>query len=406
VGFLFTPFIARVYGPEAYGSFAVFNTLTINLSLLASLGYEQAVILPKTRTQFHSMVLLNLLIIGFFSIFLFFVLLVLPVEFLKRMDIVSLRPWLPVLPLVILFNVFGQVFTSMGVRHKKFLTNSASRVLSVVGTKGYALLHGILIAPKVTGFILSEIGGKLLYLVWLLRQRTIYRSVLKAFSSRSIKSLKQTAQEFIHYPKFNLPAVWTATLSAQIPIFFILYAFGSKEVGYYSMANMLLFIPLNLVGRSVGTVFLQKATELVHSRNLIEIRTICTNIIYLTLMFCILPSILLFIFSKEFFTIFLGEEWVVSGEMARWLLLYVVIELVALPISSLYRVLRQEKQFLFFNLVAIVIILLSLVIGWTFNDIIALIIFLAIGKSIESLLKIIVIMRILNRKIHANTPDY
>jgi O-antigen/teichoic acid export membrane protein len=37
IGFCFTPFIARLYGPEAYGLFALFVGIANNISPLATL---------------------------------------------------------------------------------------------------------------------------------------------------------------------------------------------------------------------------------------------------------------------------------------------------------------------------------------------------------------------------------
>ncbi len=47
-----TPVIARLYTPEAYGTFATLNALVMNLSLVLTLGYIDAFQLPKSEKDF------------------------------------------------------------------------------------------------------------------------------------------------------------------------------------------------------------------------------------------------------------------------------------------------------------------------------------------------------------------
>ncbi|MGC6531928.1 MAG: oligosaccharide flippase family protein [Flavobacteriales bacterium] len=52
IQFLFMPLLSRIYDPEAYGQFGVFNAVLVVLGTAATLGYNQAFVLPKSETAF------------------------------------------------------------------------------------------------------------------------------------------------------------------------------------------------------------------------------------------------------------------------------------------------------------------------------------------------------------------
>ena len=61
---LLTPFIARVYGPEAYGIYGLFLNLCMNLALVADLGYSNAYALPKDDERMIDLFRGNLILLG------------------------------------------------------------------------------------------------------------------------------------------------------------------------------------------------------------------------------------------------------------------------------------------------------------------------------------------------------
>jgi O-antigen/teichoic acid export membrane protein len=60
IGFAFTPFIARIYGPEAYGVFALFIAVVNNLSPLSTLQFPSGYVATKNDGEFYRIVKITL----------------------------------------------------------------------------------------------------------------------------------------------------------------------------------------------------------------------------------------------------------------------------------------------------------------------------------------------------------
>ncbi|MFY8037042.1 MAG: hypothetical protein ACOVMQ_07740, partial [Cyclobacteriaceae bacterium] len=58
---IITPIITRIYGPEAYGSYSIFNALSTNIALIATLRFPQALMLPAQERDFHILMRVTLL---------------------------------------------------------------------------------------------------------------------------------------------------------------------------------------------------------------------------------------------------------------------------------------------------------------------------------------------------------
>jgi O-antigen/teichoic acid export membrane protein len=400
IGLLFTPFISRIYGPEAYGAFSVFNSLVINISLIVSLGYEQAVIIPERREDFYGLIKLNFILIISFSILISLVLLTIPRPLLEYLNLTLLEEWLLFLPILIALNVLSQVFTTIGVKYKKYINSSGSRVASVIGSKAYALSHGILHLPNVGGFILGELIGKSIFIYGLFRNHTIRMAFLFSIKKIKNKIVKQVAIRYKKYPLYNLPGVWIITLTMQLPIYSLLYYFGTESVGYYSMASMLLFVPLNLFGRSMGTVFIQKASILFNENNLKELKRISLKMTKSMALFSIVPIAIILTFGESIFILLLGSEWQASGLMAKYLCLYLFSELIAFPLGTLFRVLRIEKTYFIYSILSFFITFSLILIGARYNSMYTFVLFIAIARFLDNGLKSFLILKNLEHLQH------
>lgn len=62
VGLMVSPIMSRLYAPAAYGVFTVFNGLVTNVTMVSTLAYPSAFLLPRVRNRFYALVYLNLLL--------------------------------------------------------------------------------------------------------------------------------------------------------------------------------------------------------------------------------------------------------------------------------------------------------------------------------------------------------
>ena len=76
LGFCMTPFIAKVYGPEVYGIFALFIALITTLSPLSTLQFPSGFVATSSKREFRHLVVITFAVIVTGTILLtFFILL-------------------------------------------------------------------------------------------------------------------------------------------------------------------------------------------------------------------------------------------------------------------------------------------------------------------------------------------
>ena len=68
-----SPILTRIYTPEDFGVFALFIGVVGVISVIATLTYEQAIILPKYDKYAINIFMLSLILILFTSIFSFII---------------------------------------------------------------------------------------------------------------------------------------------------------------------------------------------------------------------------------------------------------------------------------------------------------------------------------------------
>lgn len=69
IGFLFTPFIARVYGPEAYGSFALFMAVAGLISTVITFQFPSGYVTISDQTEFYQILKITFILVIIFLVY-------------------------------------------------------------------------------------------------------------------------------------------------------------------------------------------------------------------------------------------------------------------------------------------------------------------------------------------------
>jgi len=77
----------------------------------------------------------------------------------------------------------------------------------------------------------------------------------------------------------------------------------------------------------------------------------------------IIPVLVIFIWGPELFSFVFGKEWVVAGEYAGWMFLWVAFGFSNVPGMILYNIFEKQKQFLFMNSILLLFRSISLFCG-------------------------------------------
>lgn len=353
-----TPILTRLYGPEAYGTFSVFNAVSTNLALLAGLRFSQAMLLPKEELEFQALVRISLFSVTLFSGILFLVLLINPVPILSIFNAEKLAPYSFVIPVSVFLLAANQILGQWQYRLNLFKKSVGLDTSVLIGVRLFNLAYGWTSGGMVLGLVIGDIVGKVagLLLSWLF----IIKNRIRALATPlSYQYLKQTVVKYKQYPLYNLPGVWLLTLSEQLPVFFVASSFGLSGVGYLSLATSMMDLPKRLFAYSVSSVFYKKATDLNRVSHE-ELMSFVLKIVYPLAAVAMIPYATIVVFGQEIFSFAFGNEWLFSGRVAQYLACYYVFELLYISVDSIFYVLRQERKMFFFQAATLATRLLGL----------------------------------------------
>ncbi len=351
LGFIFTPFIARIYGPAVYGLFALFVSITNNIAPVATLQFPAGYVAAKNETEFHNLVRLTFLALVSFTALIFLFTYFFKTPILNFFNADTLAPFAFMIPVYIFFMGLDNILLGWNIRRKEFKRGAISKIFSVLTSKGLTLFWGLLAGPVPLGMI---VGNLLTYpFESLIKLNRSIRNELSVFRKpTSWVSIKATLIDFRIYPYFVTTGMIVNNLSNQLPIYYFSIAFNQAVVGYFALASSLVMMPISIIVTSSTTVFLQKAAE-VHRHQPDQLKGI-VSILYKRFFWLSLIPLVVFAFLSEWiFVILFGEEWRQAGVFASFLAIGAVFSVPANPLSVLFRIMHQERINFVINLIFI-----------------------------------------------------
>ena len=384
ISFITVPILARLFSPEAYGHFAIYNSVTLILTMIVLLGYPNSYVLIKSNEDFRSMALFQLMKVLVTASFILVVVSILG----------YLNPALPriyyFIPFGLLINGFLLVFSNWNVREGLFKLSSQLEGFGGVGLRLTNVLIGWLGSGYVFGLILGELIGKGV-VVGINASLLLKSNPLKINWNR----LKKTLWEWRNYPKYVLPNNLISQFSGQLPIYILAIVFDQKILGYYSMAYTVFSMPIQLFANAIAPVYLKKASD-IYEEGLTALKTFTTKLLSTVNALLIVPFLIVILSSEEIIYVFLGDQWGPTGFIVSVMAFPVFTELTLGPISSVLQVLRKEKSMLGLNILSAGLMtgasLLVLFVYFEFEDIIFLLIAV---RLFSNLVKVFFIYKLL-----------
>ena len=366
LGLLVTPIMSRIYSPESYGLFAVFNSIVNNVSLVSTFVYPSAFILPRLRKRFLALVQLT---VGL-SVVAFVVLLLVVVLFkeplLRWLNAERLGNWLYLVPVtVFLFNI-DVVMGAWYLRTKDFKKRAGVEVASALTGRGLTLGYGGLTHGHVGGLILGDIFSKTVAFFSLLFNG-IHRHLGEVFGAVSWRRVIAVAREYREYPLYVMPTGYLNVVAGQLPIFFLTSTFGTGVVGLYSFSTGLLELPIALIGNAVAPVFMQKAAE-TYQNDPERLKELCLSLYNKLFYLGLLPFGVITVFGDWIFGFVFGKQWVMAGLFTSYLGYYYVFKLAGYATSPVYAVLRRQRLALYGTVLLVVVRAVSLLVGTRTHD--------------------------------------
>ncbi|MFN7491486.1 MAG: lipopolysaccharide biosynthesis protein [Cyclobacteriaceae bacterium] len=347
VQILITPIITRIYGPEAYGTYSIFNAIATNIAMVATLRFPQALLLPPRERDFHILMRVTVVSALATTAITFMAFYFAATPLLKWLGAEKLIDYYFLIPLMVLLISLNQIFGQWQYRLDKFKKSVAIDTGILIGVRVFNLSYGMLAVRNTIGLLLGDMLGKTvgLFFSWRL---IIKEQIRFLFTAVSFEDFWRLVKEYKHYPIFNLPGVWATLFSEQLVVFFVSSHYGVSTLGVLSLAVSMLDLPKRLFAYTVTSVFFKKAVE-VYKSSLEELQTLVLRVMYGLLAACVLPYGLVTAFGEELFTFVFGQDWLLSGKLAQYIAIYCVFELLYISLDSVYYVLRKERKLFAFQ---------------------------------------------------------
>jgi O-antigen/teichoic acid export membrane protein len=137
-----------------------------------------------------------------------------------------------------------------------------------------------------------------------------------------------------------MPAALLNALGQQAPLLLSASLYSLKEAGWLALGLRLIGAPIDLVGVSVGKVYLGRAAE--YSRRSPEaLRAFVWRVMRLLFWVALPPTILLTLFAPPLFAWVFGTAWRTSGEYLQILAPVLLARFVASPIAQTLVIARR-----------------------------------------------------------------
>lgn len=364
IGVLITPVLTRLYAPEAFGTLALFTSMTGIIGVIACLRYELAIMLPENDEEAANLLAVSLLATVAVTALTIPVITLGRPLLLRLLKAPELGPYLWLVPMAVFFAGVFQALNYWNSRTKHFGRLSVVRVVNSgvtyaaklgAGLVGY-LGGGSLIGATLLGSALSttELGRR----IWQDDGAELRRCV-------SIDRIWRCSGRYRKFPFIDSWGALLNTVSWQLPALMLNYFFSATVVGHYSLGLRMLQLPMSLVGGAIGQVYFQRAAE-AKARG--ELGPVVRNTLERLTAIGLFPMLVLGTTGPEVFAFVFGGEWGEAGRYAQVLSVWTFFWFLSSPISTTISVLEKQSFGLACSTAILMTRFVALWIGGTAQD--------------------------------------
>lgn len=380
-----TPFLTRLYTPEAYGYFSFLNAVATNFATFASLGYPLAMVLAPTSKEFYNLMVLSLLLmiiacLIISGVLIFFSNLIIPFPATTDSNVYLLF----LIASCLIFSLMN-IFPRWNAWRNQFRQGASINVLVNIGSRTTSLAIGFFSSYQF-GIIAGELTGKVLGLI-----ANLKINFFKEWND--IKELVRKEEiilvlkKYKDYPRYILTSNYLSGVIGQIPIFIFPFFFEVNILGSYSLAIGMLSLPVLLISVPLSTVFLKKISDL-KQKDEHQVSVFVERLFKGLALISILPFVVLTVWAPDLFMLIFGQQWERAGFFASILAFYGMFEFLQVSLQGTMLVHKKEKALFRYSLFQVALILMLFLPGILRNEPVEAILGYTVARVIGSLVMI------------------
>jgi lipopolysaccharide exporter len=361
---LAAPLLGHLYSPSEFGTFALYISISTIIGSVASWRYSQAIMLPAENAEAKILAYLSLSIVLVMSCIAALALLTCGSQFISLFDISGDAKWIYFIPFGVFLLGINDILNVINARMTAFKRIAVSNV-------GNAITHNTI---KVTcGFIGSSFGLILGQIVGqIVANLILMKGYLVSFATGTkeeglLEQMLVVSRRYSKFPKYQVIATFLNRAAVQMPPLVLAVFFTHADVGKYYFSVRLLGIPIIVVGRAVGNVFFQKASELKNEEG--DYRSVVKRTFVAMLLIALIPMVVLGVSAPHLFSFVFGERWYDAGIYAQILAPYYMLMFAVSPLTDSLIVSEKQEFNMLMQILNVVLVGSGLIVGGMTGDI-------------------------------------
>jgi len=332
-----SPILTRIYTPIDFGIVALFMAIVATFGSIANGRYELAIMLPKSEEDAINLFALTLIITTTISLILLVAILFLDEKIALWLGNKEIKFWLYFVPITIFFVGLFNSLNEYNTRKKNYKDIAKSKVIKSIVLATVQLSIGF-IKQGATGLISGQILAQMFANLKLLKNVIRDKALIEKISFNSIKA---QAKRYIKFPKYSLGGVIAGSLSIHFVEILISSFFSVATLGFYTLVQKILGLPMSLIGGSIGQVFYQEATQEKHKsgKAIIIYKKTFKKLSILSVLF----FGFLYFSVEDIFTFVFGQEWHIAGVYAKIIIPLFFIRFIYVALSMTYDLFESLK---------------------------------------------------------------
>ena len=362
ISLAFMPFLTRLYGPEAFGALAAFTAILNIITPLATLGYANAIVMPKTQEGANAVARLSLVSAVIVSPVALIVIYAFQEQLASLAGLSSEPNLLYLIPISLVLVALLSVANQAAIREGLFKAKSSSYVASTFIVNLGKLGVGYISATGITLIIFLIISNLINYTMLMARVPKV-----GAFDFRQwfgISGIRQAAFNYKDFAIYRMPQSILNAASLGLPVILLTNFFSTSAAGQYAITTLILGAPVMLLGNSVLEVFFPKITTLVRDNPASAFHMLWKSTLLMSVI-GLVPFSIIFLWGDLILPWVLGEAWGRAGEYSQWIALWMFSVLITRPAVAAMPVLKLQGFLLAYEIIITVLRIGSISLGAT-----------------------------------------